>query len=204
MSTKLRVFQTHQNGDLLLRFVLEADSHDTELMGKFGEPEVEVGGTFFEDATLTPVRNGSGVITSVTVVDGGAQHTYSAQRAVQITAVDPSNAGAGATFAAVLNPTTGVITSVTVLTGGTGYGASTTLSITGGHVTNYAAQKVKLLSGFPYTRRINTIAAGDTSLAALADLYVAQIETNVAAALTSLRALDSSTTDLTKEVVYQP
>jgi hypothetical protein len=202
MSTKLRVIQSHQNGDLFIRFALEADSRDVELMTKFGEPEIEVGGTFFQDATLGAPTIAGGAITVVPVATPGANFTYSAQKAITFGTTGTS--GSGATFVAVLNGN-GQLASVTVSAGGTGYSNDTLVRIlSGSHVTTYPSQKVKLLSGFPYTRRINTIAPGDTSLSALATLYVNQIESNVAAALTALRALDTTTTDLTRETVYQP
>ena len=203
MNTKLRVFQNHQDGDLLLRFVLEASSHDVELMRKFGDPEIEVGGTYFQNATLdAPVISEGGVIASVAVATAGAEHTYSPQRPVVLQAVGTS--GDGAILNAVLTEN-GQLDSITVVDGGSGYSEDTVVRIvSGSHVTTYPLQKVKLFSGFPFTRRINTIPAGDASLAALAALYVAQIQTNVGTALAGLRALDTTTTDLTKEVVYQP
>lgn len=203
MNTKLRVFQSHQQGDLLLRFTLELSSRDLELIGKFGDPEIEVGGTYFSAATLNPPSISlAGVIESVGVATQGEPYTYSQQRPIVFKVT--STSGSAAAFSAVLSDD-GQLTDVTVEEGGTGYSEDAIVSIeSGDHVTSYPAQKVKLLAGFPFTRRINTIPAGDTSLAALADLYVAQIETNVAAALAALRALDTTATDLTKELVYQP
>ncbi len=198
MSSQLRVFQKHVKGDLLLTFNFEASSADTALMDKFGEPEIEVGGTYFSKAELSPTISG-GAITAVTVAAAGSSYTYSAQKPVVVSAVD--TVGSGATFTAVLSGT-GTISSVTVTAGGSGYTGGTTLQITGDHVTVYPAQKVKLWTGFPFTRRIDTISASDSTLTRLVDLYVAQVKTNVETALTTLRALNTPDRDLTKEIVY--
>lgn len=202
MSTKLRVFQTHQDGDLLLRFVLEPDSHDTELAEKFGDPEIEVGGTYFEAATLAPPVIAGGVIQSVAILTPGSDYVYSPQRPLEIEA--EGTTGSGATFSATLTPA-GRLNTLTVVSGGSNYSDDTVVRIVkGDHVTYYPPQKVKLWSGFPFTRRINTIAPGDATLPVLTQQYVAQIQTNVETALAALRALDNPTTDLTKEIVYQP
>lgn len=203
MNTKLRTFQSHEGGDLLLKFTLEASSHDRELAEKFGEPEIEVGATIFTAATLTPTINGGGTFTGVTVATPGAAGTYSSAKPVTVVITDPGAAGVNAAFTVTLSGS-GTISSVAVNNGGSGYHAGTTLALAGDHVTVYPAQKVKLFSGFPYTRRVNTIAAGDPSLTTLATTYSDLISTRVAAALTALRAIETGGYDLTKETVTQP
>lgn len=204
MNTNLRVFQSHEDGDLLIKFVLECSSIDRELMAKFGEPRIEVGGTFLTAATIHPVVNGSGNITSVVVDTAGSNGAYSAYVPVTVLVTDPGGLGHDATFSPVIDTATGTITGVTVLTQGVGYASNTSLVLTGDHVTTYPAQTVKLLSGFPYTRRINTVAAGDASLQTLATLYSNTLKTRVETALHTLRQLETGGFDLTKETVYQP
>ena len=201
MTTNLRTFQVHDKGDLLLKFQFEPSSLDTDLASKFGDPDIEVGATIFTAATATATRS-SGVITAAPVTFIGDIGTYSSFVPVVVTAVDPTGSGSGATFTAVLNGS-GQITSITVTAGGTNYGTGTTISITGDHVTVYPAQKVKLFSGFPYTRRVNNIQPGDSSLATLATNYTSLIQTRVTSALTTLRSLGTAH-DLSKETVTQP
>lgn len=204
MSTNLRVFTSHDKGDTLLRFVFEPDTHTLELIKKFGDPEIEVGGTWLQSATLGAPTIVGGVITVVPVTSQGDINAYSPQRPIIVEAVDPAGTGSGATFAAVMSGS-GRITSITVSTGGTNYSANTVVRIaSGGHETHYPNQKVKLLAGFPFTRRINTISPGDLSLEQLVSDYRGFLSENVQTALTALRALDTNTTDLTSEIVYQP
>ncbi|RTL07591.1 hypothetical protein EKK58_00020 [Candidatus Dependentiae bacterium] len=204
MSTNLRVFTSHVKGDTILRFVLEPDSRDLELMNKFGEPEIEVGGGWLLSATLDPPTIVGGAITAVTVDSPGDVRAYSAQRPVVIEAVDPTGAGSGAVFEAVLLDN-GRLDSVDVVSGGSNYSAGTTVRITsGGHETHFPIQKVKLLSGFPFIRRITTIPPGDDSLAQLVSLYRGQISSAVQSAMAALRLLDTPEKDLTTETVYQP
>ena len=204
MNTHFRVFQSHESGDLLLRFQLELSTADRELAAKFGDQDIEVGGTFFTKAVIHPVVNGgTGAITSVVVDSAGAVGTYSATVPVTVVVTDPGGLGVNAVFAVVVNPSTGVITSVTPTAQGTGYASNTTLALTGDHVTTYAAQKVQLVAGFPYVRRVSTIAAGDSSLAVLATNYISALTARVTTALATLRAL-GATADLTNETVTQP
>lgn len=201
MSTNLRVFTTHEGGDTLLRFVFEPDTNDRELIKKFGDPEISVGGSFLLSATLAAPTISGGVITAVAVATQGGVGAYSSARPVVIQATD--SVGTGATFTAVRNGS-GQLTGVTVTAGGSNYSPSTVVRIvSGGHETYYPEQKVKLLAGFPFTRRISTIAPGDTSLSTLVSAYRGQISTAVNEAMDALRLLDTNTTDLTTEVVYQ-
>jgi hypothetical protein len=204
MRTNLRAFTSHDKGDTVLRFVFEPDTNVLELIKKFGDPEIEVGGTWLSSATLGAPTIVSGAITAVPVTFIGDTNAYSAQRPIIVEAVDPAGTGSGATFTAVMNGS-GKITSITVNSGGTNYSAGTTVRIaSGGHQTTFPNQKVKLLAGFPFTRRISTIEPGDLSLEQLVMDYRGFISSNVQTALTNLRALDNNTTDLTSEVVYQP
>ena len=203
MNTKLRIFQEHLDGDLLINFQLDLSSRDRELIGKFGDPEIEVGATLLRKAVLVPSINGSGVFTSVAVSDAGAAGTYSSAVPVTVVISDPAGLGTGAAFTVTVNPSTGVITSVAVNTGGTGYTGST-LSLTGDHVTVYPAQKVKLAAGFPFIRRVNNISAGDASLSVVANSYIALVKGRVETALATLRAIETSGYDLTQEAVSQP
>lgn len=202
MSTNLRVFTTHDNGDTLLKFVFEPSTRDRELIQKFGDPEIEVGGTWLLSATLQPPTIVGGVITAVDVATQGDLHAYSAQRPIVLAA--EGSTGSGATFSPALN-INGQLGFVNVTAGGSNYSVDTVVRIvSGGHETKYPSQKVKLLAGFPFTRRINTITPGDTSLEQLVTLYRSFINTNVQNAMTALRALDTPPYDLTTEVVYQP
>lgn len=204
MSTNLRAFTSHDKGDTVLKFVFEPDTYIVDLIKKFGDPEIEVGGTWLASATLGAPTIVGGAITVVPVTDQGATNAYSAQRPIVVEAVDPANTGHGAQFTAVMNGS-GKITSITVNAGGSNYSAGTVVRITsGGHETHFPSQKVKLLAGFPFTRRINTISPGDLSLEQLVLDYRGFISSNVQTALTALRALDTNTTDLTSEIVYQP
>lgn len=205
MNTKLRVFLTHEGGDLLARFQLEWASVDVELISKFGDPTVNVGGSFLAAATLTPVIS-SGVFTGVTVDTPGAVGCYSTYNPPEVVVTDPGNLGANATFSVTMGvgPAVGTITDVSVLTGGTGYSGSSTITLSNSHTTVYPDQYVKLFGGFPYTRRINTMDPADPSLAIFSDLYVATIEQRIADALTTLRNIEINGRDLTKELVYQP
>lgn len=205
MNTKLRVFLTHEAGDLLTRFQFEWASTDIELLNKFGDPLVNVGGSFLAAATLTPTIS-SGVFTHVTVNTPGAVGCYSTYNPPEVVVSDPGNLGATAAFSVTMGTGAGVgtITDIIVDTGGTGYSGSSTLTLSGAHTTVYPDQFVKLFNGFPYVRRINTMDAADPSLEIFSTLYVATIEQRVTAALASLRNVELNGQDLTKELVYQP
>ena len=201
MSTNLRVFTSHAKGDTLLKFVFEPSSHDRELIQKFGDPDIEVGGTWLLSGTLQPPTIVAGAITAVGIATPGDLHAYSTQRPVILEAV--GSTGSGAIFNPVLN-SNGQLGSISITAGGSNYSPDTVVRIvSGGHETRFPSQKVKLLAGFPFTRRINTIATGDDSLEQLVTLYRGFISTNVQDALEALRLLDPAY-DLTTEVVYQP
>jgi hypothetical protein len=200
MTTNLRIFRTHENGDLLLRFVIEWSTHDRDLVQQFGDPAIDVGGTFFEAAQLTAAfRPDNQGFDSVTVDFPGEPGTYSPQLPPTVEVTDPEGLGENALFSVELNDN-GTIQTVTVVDSGSSYGPNSTVALTNDHVTTYPSQLVRLYSGFPYTRRINTIPANDDSLAHLAEAYEEHIITQVEAQLALLRGLP----DLTGESVTQP
>lgn len=204
MHTKLRVFQSYNNSDLAIRFQMEWSSHDRELISKFGDPDISVGGSFFTAARIHPVVNAqTGAITSVVVDYVGSVGAYSDAVDVEVVVTDPYGAGEDAVFSVAI-AANGTIVTVTPTTQGTGYNEDTTLELIGDHVTAYPAQYVKLYAGFPYTRTVNTMEPGDHSLATLVTAYVAGIKSQIEAELIRLRAIETSGDDLTTETVYQP
>lgn len=202
MNTKLRIFQSHEDGDLLIRFTIEANSYDKELAAKFGEPRIEVGGEFLSPATVALVVD-SGTIVEANLTSSGEPGAYSSFLPVTAVVSDPGNEGVDAAFE-ISVASNGTIDGIGIANGGSGYADASTLTLTGSHRTVYAPQTVKLFTGFPYTRRVNTIDAGDPSLATLATAYVAAITSRVNDALATLRALETDGRDLTSETVTQP
>lgn len=198
--TRLRVFQTLDGGSLLIKFQVDWGTSDVELVEKFGDPEINVGGEFPELATATATFDAYGTFTDVTVVSGGTAGMYAGTYVPSVVIHDPGSQGYGATFETTVSGA-GLLTDITVLQGGLGYDADTTITIAGGYKSTYSEQYVKLYAGFPYTRRIDTISVSEDWLATTAASYIANIQSQVQTAILDLRALKTSGHDLTSEAV---
>lgn len=203
-TTNLRIFRSHENGDLLLRFVMEWTTFDQDLVVRFGDPLIEVGGTFLAAAQLTPEFRVDDQGFNLVLVDyPGAAGAYSPLSPPQVQIGNSVGQGANALFQVQL-AADGRVDAVDVIDSGSGYAASTTLTLSNARTTVYPSQRVKLFAGFPYTRRINTLSPDDPSLAFLASEYETRIIEQVEEALAALRRLPVDGRDLTGESVVQP
>lgn len=113
-------------GDTIRRVRTAQPVHSTRELITFASLEIEFEagvGLSTGMATLTAVLT-AGVVTSVTIVDGGAG--YTATPKLYFT----GGGGTGAVATAAL--TGGVITGVTVITGGSGYTSAPTVTVAGG------------------------------------------------------------------------
>lgn len=168
---------------------------EEELIAKFGEPLVELGGDFDgtvarpgqvnttvaltggggSGATATPVIDAYGVLTGFVVTAGGTG--YTSAPAVVIT-----GDGSGAAGTAVL--TSGVVTSITLTAGGRGY-----------HVTpvtvdfSLTSKPRRLPSEFPAKQVFDL--ADDAKADAMAKVWLDEIETRIQTARLNLLAMEN-------------
>lgn len=192
---KLRTYKAINNDVYTINFVVDADAlstSDKNLMNKFGEPEINVGGTFIGGAIGTAVLS-SGSVASITIVSGG--NSYPSAPAVTFS----SGSAAGT---AVL--TNGAVTSVTITNGGSGYG-STPPTVTFTAPANQFIlpdEYVKIRSGFPIQKEFDSTAPPfDTNTLVKVNAYKDHIQTLWTAAITNLRTqVDSFTGEEIDEV----
>lgn len=181
---KLRTFKSLVKGTYVLSFELDIDAlapADRDLLAKFGEPEINVGGVFFGGAELKAVLSGS-TVSSVIVVDGG--NNFSSAPAVTAS----STSGSGALFGTPVM-SGGLIVSVPVSAAGTGYLTAPTLLVAAqGNEFTLPAEYVKIRSGLPFTKEFDPSAAVFAiNVQAKVNGYKAEIQRRWSAALLALR-----------------
>jgi hypothetical protein len=186
----LRTYKSIEKDLYVLLFVNDAESlgeDDKKRMRKFGEPEIELGGTFIGGATAASTI-GSGAVTAITILDGGNNYPSTP------TVVISGGGGSGATATATL--TNGVVTSITVTGGGTSYTSAPTVTITSpANQFTLPSEKVKIRSGFPVRREFDSTASPfDTNTLTKVNAYKDEIQARFVAAITALRAETDSFT----------
>lgn len=182
----LRTFKSIVNA--VYRVIFQVDQAsisqtDRELIAKFGEPEIAVGGTFFGGATATATVS-SGVVTAITISNGGNNWP-----SVPTVVFTPTNGGANAAATAVL--TNGVITAINISNGGSGYTGAPTISFTPTPSNTFTIpdEYLKIFSGLPYTKNFDSLTSPfNTNTEAKVTGYKSTIQQRFAAALTTLRA----------------
>lgn len=179
---KYRVENTAVNGRYQARISIYAlTQHEEELIAAHGEPLVELGGSFSgtharpnhtdtviatsinNSATLVPVLDKNGKITSITVSAGGS---YGGQTPAL------SATGVGVGFTAVAVMTGNAITSVTVSDGGYGW-QKTPVTV----AFALPAQAVGICTGFPVQQSfdINDYVDADVRMKTWVEAVVARI-----------------------------
>lgn len=184
----LRTYKSIENDLYILLFVNDADQlgeDDKKRMRKFGEPEIDLGGTFIGGAIGTAILSSTNVA-SVTIIDGG--NNYPSAPTVSFS----GGAGTGAAGTAVL--TNGVVTSVTITNGGSGYTSAPTVTFSSAaNEFSLPTCNVKIRSGFPVRREFDSTASPfDTNTLTKINAYKDTIQTRFTAAITALRNLSDS------------
>lgn len=188
----LRTFKSIENDLYILQFVNDTDAlgeEDKKRMRKFGEPEINLGGTFIGGATGFAVLS-TGTVGSVVITTGG--NGYQTAPAVTFTA---PTSGTTAQGTAVI--TNGVVTSVTITTAGSGYGSTAPTVTFATPTDNFSLPNefVKVRSGFPVRREFDSTAAPfDTNTNIKVSAYKAEIQRRFTAAFTTLRTLSDTFT----------